>query len=117
MNEINTSSLLAQMRSMAAQSSASLPRVEADVGAARQTIPQSGVSTDFSSVMANTINEVNSVQMHAGEMARAFEQGAKDVDLADVMVSLQKADISFKAMTEVRNKLVAAYQDIMNMPV
>ena len=55
--------------------------------------------------------------MHAGGMAQAFEMGAEGVDLADVMVSLQKADISFRALTEVRNNLVSAYQEIMNMPV
>ena len=68
-------------------------------------------------MLTQSINEVNSVQMNAAEMTKAFESGAAGVDLADVMVSLQKADISFKAMTEVRNKLVSAYQDIMNMPV
>lgn len=109
MNEISTSSLLAQMRTMAAQSSATLP--SADVG---QVAPQ---SSSFSTVLAKSINEVNSVQMHAGEMTKAFESGAAGVDLSDVMVSLQKAEISFKAMTEVRNKLVSAYQEIMNMPV
>lgn len=109
MNDISTSSLLAQMRTMAAQSSASLPG--ADV--AQKVSP----SSSFSTLLAKTVNEVNSVQMHASEMSKAFESGAAGVDLADVMVSLQKADISFKAMTEVRNKLVSAYQDIMNMPV
>ena len=109
MNEISTSSLLAQMRTMAAQSSATLPG--ADVA---QVTPQ---SSNFSTVLAKSINEVNSVQMHAGEMTKAFESGAAGVDLSDVMVSLQKAEISFKAMTEVRNKLVSAYQEIMNMPV
>ena len=50
-------------------------------------------------------------------MAEAFEAGTENVDLADVMISLQKASLSFKAMTEVRNQLVNAYQEIMNMPV
>ncbi len=113
MNEISTSTLLAQMRSLAAQSSAQLPMatVASDVAEAASATP------GFAAVLANTVNEVNSVQMRASEMTRAFELGAAGVDLADVMVSLQKADISFKAMTEVRNKLVSAYQDIMNMPV
>lgn len=109
MNDISTSSLLAQMRTMAAQSSASLPG--ADVAQAASP------ASSFSSILAKSVNEVNNVQMHAGEMTKAFESGAAGVDLADVMVSLQKSEISFKAMTEVRNKLVSAYQDIMNMPV
>ena len=113
MNEINTSTLLAQMRSLAAQSSARLPMA----GAANDVAEGTNATPGFAAVLANTVKEVNSVQMHAGEMTRAFELGAAGVDLADVMISLQKADISFKAMTEVRNKLVSAYQDIMNMPV
>jgi len=113
MNEINASSLLAQMRTMAAQSSASLPGSDVSGVSAQQAPPKS----EFSTVLANSINEVNGVQMHAAEMTKAFESGAAGVDLADVMVSLQKSEISFKAMTEVRNKLVSAYQEIMNMPV
>ena len=113
MNEINASSLLAQMRTMAAQSSAQIPGMDTAVAASSASEP----SQTFSSMLSNSINEVNSVQMQAGGMAKAFETGAAGVDLGDVMVSLQKAEISFKAMTEVRNKLVSAYQDIMNMPV
>lgn len=116
MNEINTSTLLAQMRAMAAQSSAKLPGSEMALQASDAAKPAVSESS-FSNVLAKSINEVNSVQMQAAEMTKAFETGAAGVDLADVMVSLQKADISFKAMTEVRNKLVSAYQDIMNMPV
>ncbi len=112
MNEISTSSLLAQMRTMAAQSSAALPGTDA-----AQSASSTAPASSFSSVLAKSVSQVNSVQMHAGEMTKAFESGAAGVDLSDVMVSLQKAEISFKAMTEVRNKLVSAYQDIMNMPV
>ncbi|MGH8314875.1 MAG: flagellar hook-basal body complex protein FliE, partial [Steroidobacterales bacterium] len=50
-------------------------------------------------------------------MAAAFESGAKDVDIAQVMIEVQKAGLAFRAMTEVRNKLVQAYQDVMNMPL
>ncbi len=50
-------------------------------------------------------------------MANAFEVGQSGVDLTDVMIASQKASVSFQAMTQVRNKLVQAYQDIMQMPV
>jgi flagellar hook-basal body complex protein FliE len=43
--------------------------------------------------------------------------GTSKVDLSDVMIASQKASVSFQAMTQVRNKLVQAYQDIMQMPV
>ena len=46
-----------------------------------------------------------------------FETGTGDATLAEVMIASQKANLSFRAVTEVRNKLITAYQDIMNMPV
>ena len=49
-------------------------------------------------------------------MTEAFETGAANISLADVMVSTQKANVSFQAMLQVRNKLVEAYKDVMNMP-
>ena len=53
----------------------------------------------------------------AARFANAFEVGQSGVDLTDVMIASQKASVSFQAMTQVRNKLVQAYQDIMQMPV
>jgi flagellar hook-basal body complex protein FliE len=48
-------------------------------------------------------------------MAAGFERGDPGIDLAQVMIQGQKADLSFRAMTEVRNKMVDAYKEIMNM--
>ena len=50
-------------------------------------------------------------------MAEGFAAGQGDVNLQDVMVNLQKANVSFQQMVQVRNKLVSAYQDIVNMQV
>ena len=47
----------------------------------------------------------------------SFEVSKEGLDLADVMIAVQKSSVSFKAMVEVRNKLVDAYKDVMNMPV
>ncbi|TFZ33187.1 flagellar hook-basal body complex protein FliE, partial [Pseudomonas syringae] len=51
------------------------------------------------------------------QLANACEAGRSGVDLADVMMSSRKASVSFQALPQVRNKLVQAYQDIMQMPV
>ncbi|MEG8203533.1 flagellar hook-basal body complex protein FliE, partial [Pseudomonas sp. SF2] len=51
------------------------------------------------------------------QLANAFEIGKSGVDLTDVMIASQKASVSMQALTQVRNKLVQAYQDIMQMPV
>ena len=50
-------------------------------------------------------------------MARAFETGEGDASLAEVMIAMQKSSLSFEAMVTVRNKLVEAYKDVMNMPM
>lgn len=72
---------------------------------------------NFDTMFNNAINEVNRKQRVATDLATKFELGDPQVDLPEVMVALQKASVSFQAMTEVRNKLVEAYKDIMNMPV
>ncbi|NLD15594.1 MAG: flagellar hook-basal body complex protein FliE [Gammaproteobacteria bacterium] len=71
----------------------------------------------FSELLGQAVNKVNDVQQSASQLATAFEMGQSGVDLSDVMIASQKASVSFQAMTQVRNKLVQAYQDIMQMPV
>ena len=81
-----------------------------------QTPDATGVD-GFSDVFKQAIDSVNNTQKTAGELAKAFEMGNPDVSVSEVMIALQKSSVSFQAMTQVRNKLVAAYQEIMNMPV
>ena len=72
---------------------------------------------DFSQVLKSTIDQVNAAQQQAHKMAEDFSSGQDNVNLQDVMVNLQKANLSFQQMVQGRNKLVTAYHDIMNMPV
>lgn len=72
---------------------------------------------DFSTLLKQSIDQVNETQKTAGKLSEAFSAGDPNLDVAEVMVALQKAGVAFQAMTEVRNRLVTAYQDIMNMPV
>jgi flagellar hook-basal body complex protein FliE len=81
--------------------------------AAQQDTPQ----VDFADVLKTTIDQVNSAQQTSQEMQKQFELGNENVNLQDVMVSLQKASLSFQTMVQARNKLVTAYQDIMNTQV
>ena len=76
-----------------------------------------GEASGFGDVLKTAIDSVNASQQTAAALKRDFESERNNADLTEVMVAVQKADLSFRAMTEVRNKLVAAYQDIMNMPV
>lgn len=77
--------------------------------------PAGGVN--FADVLNNTLKDVSAAQGEARAMAQNFSAGDPNVNLQDVMVNLQKANLSFQQMTQVRNRLVSAYQDIMNMQV
>lgn len=82
--------------------------------------PAEGASVkapSFSELLGQAVNKVHDVQQTASQLATAFEMGDSNVDLTDVMIASQKASVSFQGMTQVRNKLVQAYQDIMQMPV
>ena len=100
--------LLGQMR--AAQSLASKLGKTPSEGAAAP-------DADFARVLKTSIDQVNQTQLQAESMTRAFEVGASGVQLQDVMISLAKANVSFQQMVQVRNRLVSAYHDIMNMQV
>lgn len=72
---------------------------------------------DFSELLKSAVAEVDATQKEARQLTRQFETGDPNVDLQDVVLSLQKASVSFQTMVQVRNKLVTAYQEIMNMQV
>lgn len=73
--------------------------------------------TDFARILQASLEQVSGAQQEASKLAAQFELGDPNANLQVVMVSLQKANISFQAMVQVRNKLVSAYHDIMNMQV
>ncbi|AAQ60804.1 flagellar hook-basal body complex protein FliE [Chromobacterium violaceum] len=103
----NIDQLLGELKSAAALASGK------QAPAAQQT-PQ----VDFSDVLKSTIEQVNSAQQTSEEMQKQFQLGDnKEVNLQDVMMSLQKASLSFQTMVQARNKLVSAYQEIMNTQV
>lgn len=72
---------------------------------------------DFSQKLKAAVDQVNNTQQSAVQMTQSFVSGESDKNLHEVMISLQKANISFQSMIQVRNKLVSAYQEIMNMQV
>lgn len=92
-------------------------RTTAAAAQGQSATPAASGVDGFPNVFKQAIDGVNDTQKTAGEMAKAFELGNPDVNVSEVMIALQKANISFQAMTQVRNKLVAAYQEIMNMPI
>lgn len=71
----------------------------------------------FSSLLTKAIGQVNDLQQNSSQLKTRFELGDPNVDLTQVMLASQKASLGFNATLQVRNRLVQAYQDIMNMPV
>ena len=108
-NDINTGAALAQMRQMALQASqGSQTGPAADTG---------GNQVSFSELLGSAVNQVNQTQMAAGDLSRAFELGQPGVDLPQVMIAAQKASLSFEALSQVRNHLVRAYEEINRMAI
>ena len=114
MSQMEINSILAQIRSLSAQA-------QTKVGAAQlPQSPQTGVtnatgSSDFANILKSGLDAVNQSQAQANQMTDAFSRGTPGVELPQVMLATAKAGVSFHALSEVRNRLVSAYQDIMNM--
>ena len=70
----------------------------------------------FASTLENVLKDVNQAQHQAGALSAAYERG-ETIDIAKVMLARQEASVGFEATLQVRNKLLSAYQNIMNMPV
>jgi len=115
MSQMEIDRVLATIRSFSTQGAAGVGGVGQSnaAGAAQGT---SGVS-EFSKLLQKGIDSVNETQQSANNLATQFEKGVPGVELPQVMLEMQKASVSFRALTEVRNRLVNAYQEIMNMPI
>lgn len=72
---------------------------------------------DFAQILQSSIDKVNQTQQTANQMAEKLAAGDTSQNLHEVMIALQTASVSFQEMVQVRNKLVTAYQDVMNMSV
>jgi flagellar hook-basal body complex protein FliE len=106
MSSMQIQQVLAEMRSLQARAS----------GVAETPVAATQPS-DFANLMKNSIDQVAGMQNRATALADAYEAGDKGVDLTKVMLEVQKAGLAFHAMTEVRNKLIDAYTQVMNMSV
>ena len=75
-----------------------------------------GSAPDFGAAISNALQQVNAQQTKASELSEAYERGDTH-DIVSVMIERQKASLGFETTLQVRNKLLSAYRDIMNMPV
>ena len=104
-----------RIQAMVEQLKAAAARAEGGVNPLQAEKPAGKV--DFASALKSSLDQVNNSQVKAEQLGQRFSTGDDSVNLSDVMISMQKANISFQATIQVRNKLVAAYHDIMAMQV
>jgi flagellar hook-basal body complex protein FliE len=110
MTVLSPASLL-QLRSTILNQNAALQRAAGSAGA-----PAAPAAGQFGDTLADALKTVNAQQTRAGEASAAYERGDTN-DIVGVMLERQKASLGFEATLQVRNKLLGAYRDIMNMPV
>ncbi len=104
MSDLSIHQILSQMRALQAQAGVAQPQAPVE-------------QKQFADLLRQSIDKVAENQNLASELASSFSRGEPEADLTSVMISMQKARISFEAMTEVRNKLVEAYNEIRQMPI
>lgn len=78
---------------------------------------QNSANVDFSELLAQALAAVNQSQQDSAQARTAYTVGDEGYTLADVMIAQQKARLSFEATLRIRNHVVSAYQEIMNMPI
>ena len=107
-------SMLAQLRTAA--SSARPAGLESPIPG-KVAVPDESTKVNFSDALKAQLDSVAKLQSKSEQMERDFQLGDDKVNLSDVMIAGQKANIAFQTTMQVRNKLVAAYHDVMNMQV
>ena len=115
MSQFAIDQVLAQMRVLKSQAQGLSPAALGTQPGAQQSGAAAGPG--FASLLQQGLQQVSQTQKSAEGLATAFERGTPGVELPQVMLEMQKANVSLRAVTEVRNRLVSAYQDIMNMPI
>ena len=116
--------VLAQMRALRDQATQPLAQGPQGLVDTRATTPlgipsnvnQSAGASNFGNALVAAIDQVSDLQKTAGKSANDFVLG-KENDLVKVMIDSQKSTVGFQAMVQVRNRMVTAYQDVMNMPI
>lgn len=121
MSVIDTQRLLMEMRAVAQQTQmntiAPVGKVSGIDDSGAQVIDGQAGSMDFASMMRQALDAVNDQQVKSKGLKESIELGEPGVELSEVMLQAQKASLAFQAMTQVRNKLVDAYKDVMSMPM
>jgi flagellar hook-basal body complex protein FliE len=108
MSQLQIDQVLAQIRALSGH---------LQPGGTQSPAGTQGAPSEFATMLRNGLEQVNQSEVRATQVADAFQRGAPGVELSQVMLEMQKASVSFRGLAEVRNRLVSAYQEIMNMSI
>lgn len=116
-NDINASSMMLQMRSMADMATNKSTPLQINNEGLPGIKNDTTQDVDFSSLLKSAVQQVNSTQSVSGDLRNDFISGKEGVNLAQVMIASEKSSVAFGAMVEVRNKLLKAYEEVKNIRV
>jgi len=116
MSQLQIDQVLSQIRSLASQAQSAGIRpagLTAGAEAASGTAAAAGTGNTFATLLKSGLEQANQTELRAGDIADKFERGVPGVDLPTVMLEANKANLTLQAVSQVRNKLISAYTDIM----
>ncbi len=111
------SRVLAEMRNLKAQVQRPESLHEPSPASSITSIKPVEGAQSFGSLLSRAVDSVNNTQQESSSLKTAYEQGDPNIDITRVMIQSQKATVAFQALTQVRNKMVQAYEDVMKMPI
>jgi flagellar hook-basal body complex protein FliE len=117
MTDLNIANVVSQIRTLREQATAMKPVAAPAAPVASAQVGGVQRMPAFGDVLKGALNQVSAAQSEASKLQEGFQLGDPRADLPSVMLAMQKSQVSFRALVEVRNRVVQAYQDVMNMPM
>ena len=114
---ISPASIQSMLQTLRSHQTEAMGKAQGMPGANELSEATGGVQkTGFSDLVSGALSQVNQMQVQSSDMRNAFDRG-EDMALTDVVLGMQKSSLAFEATLQVRNKVLKAYEDILNMPV
>ena len=115
-NATSAASIQSMLKTLAAHQAEAAAGIGGAGGLAPGQAPAAPSAPGFGKAVERALEQVNAAQQKAKGLREAYESG-EPVPLTDVVIQMQKASLAFEATLQVRNKVMKAYEDILNMPV
>ncbi len=116
-NDINTSSLMLQMRSMSDMAASKATPLQINNEGLPGIKDNSVETVEFGSLLKSALQQVNHLQSESGSLRQDFMSDKEGVGLAQVMIASEKSSVAFGALVEIRNKFIKAYEEVKNIRV